>query len=373
VAVIALSWRWARVEPLPRTLAPGTTLRVRGTLLPGYASPELLVTSPTGAPLPVTTSPAQGEAFAFSAGLRDPGTYRVELLAVGHLGATVVANFPVDVGITPRTSVTVARRGAPADEGTAVQALFDAIARDRARAGLPALRSHATLAQVARAHSADMQAHGFVGHTSPTTGTAADRVARAGLRVRGVLENIGQGYSPMEVHDGLMQSPGHRANILHPDATHVGIGVLTRPEGSGALYVVTELFVRLTPRIDVDEGREHLLDGIDAARGRMRLPALARDDALAKACAAAAREFFASSVSREELSTRLGHAARALRRPYARLRVIVLVTDALDAAEAHEVFLDAGARAIGLAIAQGTRADTTPGTLVITAVLGYAP
>ena len=65
----------------------------------------------------------------------------------------------------------------------------------------------------------------FTAHISPRTGSPADRVAKAGIAVGRLLENIGSSSSPEEVHLGLMRSPGHRSAILDPDVTHVGIGV----------------------------------------------------------------------------------------------------------------------------------------------------
>lgn len=373
VVVLVLSWRWAALAPVPRALAPGDTLHVRGKLLPGYDTPELIVTraqGATGASVPVRGGGAG--AFAFEASLREAGAYRVELLAHSSLGPTVIANFPVEVGVAPQTQVDVVTRGAPPDEDDAVERLFDLVNTSRRAAGLAPLAFHRGLANVARAHDEDMRAHGFVGHTSPTTGNAPDRVARAGIRTHAVLENIGQGYSPEEVHEGLMQSPGHRANIMNPDATHVGIGIVTRKDTASTLYLVTQLFMRVARRIDVDDAPDRLLARIRAARAQRHLRALADDDALAEVCADAADAFFDSNASREELSARLGSTAQALRLPYRRMRAVVLVTDALDQAAKLDAFLDPDATAIGIGVAQGTRADTTPDAIVVVALLAYA-
>lgn len=373
VVVLVLSWRWATLDPVPRALAPGATLHVRGKLLPGYDTPELIVTraqGATGASVPVRGGGA--DAFAFTASVGEPGTYRVELLAHSSLGPTVVANFPVDVGVATQTQVDVVTHGAPPDEAEAVERLFGLVNASRHAAGLAPLAFHRGLAEVARAHDEDMRAHGFVGHTSPTTGAAPDRVARAGIRVNAVLENIGQGYSPEEVHEGLMQSPGHRANIMNPDATHVGIGVVARKDAASTLYLVTELFIRVAARIDVDDAPDTLLARIRDARAQRHIPALSDDDALADVCADAARSFFDANASREAVSARVGSAAQALRLPYRRMRAVVLVTDTLREAAKLDVFLDPDATAIGIGVAQGTRADTAPHAIVVVAVLAYA-
>ncbi len=116
----------------------------------------------------------------------------------------------------------------PAASATSSWRLTNATRREN---GLPPVVADGGLEQVARAHSQDMVQHDFVGHTSPTTGTAVQRVARAGYNSGLVLENIGRGYGAREIEEGLMQSPGHRANILNPDVTHVGIGVVAQQEG----------------------------------------------------------------------------------------------------------------------------------------------
>ncbi|MGC9500200.1 CAP domain-containing protein [Streptomyces sp. WG7] len=98
--------------------------------------------------------------------------------------------------------------------------------RERAGAGLPALAVDARLAHAAQAHSADMVARDFYSHTDPDGGKPWDRAAAAGATRRTVGENIACGQrSPADVVEGWMNSPGHRANILKPDFTHIGIGL----------------------------------------------------------------------------------------------------------------------------------------------------
>ncbi|MFJ9376926.1 CAP domain-containing protein [Streptomyces sp. NPDC101455] len=96
---------------------------------------------------------------------------------------------------------------------------------ERARAGLRALAVDPLLAAAAQAHSTDMVARAFYSHTSPDGSQPWDRAAAAGSRRRTIGENIACGQrSAAEVVEGWMNSPGHRANILKPDFTHIGIG-----------------------------------------------------------------------------------------------------------------------------------------------------
>ncbi|MFE7033776.1 CAP domain-containing protein [Streptomyces sp. NPDC057621] len=96
---------------------------------------------------------------------------------------------------------------------------------ERAAAGLPPLADDPLLTRAAQAHSADMVARAFYSHTAPDGSEPWDRAAAAGSPRRTIGENIACGQrSPAEVVRGWMDSPGHRANILKPAFTHLGVG-----------------------------------------------------------------------------------------------------------------------------------------------------
>ncbi|MGK5639426.1 CAP domain-containing protein [Streptomyces sp. URMC 126] len=95
----------------------------------------------------------------------------------------------------------------------------------RTAAGLRPLDGDPRLTAAAQAHSADMAARGYHSHTAPDGGRPWDRAVAAGCVHRSIGENIACGQrSPAEVVEGWMNSPGHRANILTPDFTHLGVG-----------------------------------------------------------------------------------------------------------------------------------------------------
>ncbi|MGW7265015.1 CAP domain-containing protein [Streptomyces sp. NPDC054842] len=96
---------------------------------------------------------------------------------------------------------------------------------ERTSAGLRPLATDARLTGAAQAHSTDMAVRGFYSHTSPEGREPWDRAAAAGSGHRSVGENIACGQRfPAEVVRGWMDSPGHRANILKPAFTHLGVG-----------------------------------------------------------------------------------------------------------------------------------------------------
>ncbi|SNR51195.1 CAP domain-containing protein [Actinomadura mexicana] len=95
----------------------------------------------------------------------------------------------------------------------------------RAAHGLRPLADDATLTAAAQAYSEDMAARRFYSHTSPEGTQPWDRARAAGSTHLGIGENIACGQrSPAEVVQGWMDSPGHRANILKPDFSYIGVG-----------------------------------------------------------------------------------------------------------------------------------------------------
>ncbi|WP_149550271.1 CAP domain-containing protein [Streptomyces marokkonensis] len=103
--------------------------------------------------------------------------------------------------------------------------VVDLTNRERAGAGLPQLSRDPLLTAAAQAHSADMAARDFYSHTAPDGSGPGDRAAAAGSVRRTIGENIACGQrSAAEVVRGWMNSPGHRANILKADFTHLGVG-----------------------------------------------------------------------------------------------------------------------------------------------------
>ena len=116
---------------------------------------------------------------------------------------------------------------------------MDLVNQERTSRGLNALRVDSTLTDLARAHSLDMIQRRYFSHYTPEGGSVADRADAAGLAYRIVGENLAIAPDLAQAHDGLMQSPGHRENILRPDYTRIGIGIY-REEGLG--LVITQNF-----------------------------------------------------------------------------------------------------------------------------------
>ena len=104
--------------------------------------------------------------------------------------------------------------------------MLDLVNQERRAAGLNALEPDPELTEVARKHSADMFARGYFAHDTPEGLTPFDRMREAGVRFITAGENLALAPTIPVAHTGLMNSPGHRANILRPQFGRVGIGIM---------------------------------------------------------------------------------------------------------------------------------------------------
>jgi uncharacterized protein YkwD len=117
--------------------------------------------------------------------------------------------------------------------------MLELLNAERAKHGLKPLRADPELTQVARAHSRDMFARGYFSHSTPDHVDPFDRMRQAHLRFLTAGENLALAPDVPQAHEGLMNSPGHRANILRPQFGRVGIGVL---DGGQHGLMVTQNF-----------------------------------------------------------------------------------------------------------------------------------
>jgi uncharacterized protein YkwD len=371
ISVTVLSARALTMQAVPRVVSPGDIVVLRGRLAEPLHDPKLVLTEPNGSTKRVDARKGR----EFNAEVRvGRGELRVELLAESEVGTTVVANFPVYAGVAPATSVSVpVPLDTPLDERAVVDRLLELVNADRARARLAPLQLDDELSLIALAHSRDMHDNNFIGHTSKTTGSASDRLQRAGVRTDLVLENVGRDYGPEEVHRALMESPGHRANVVHPTATHIGIGVVREVDEGRSAYLVTELFTRKALEIDVDDAPDELLDIINAERVRRGVSPLRADSALAELADATARGYFAPApLANDELVAALSRKAAAQSASrYKGTAALLTVVSALPDARGITALLDPKVRAVGFGVAQGTRRDSMPHAIVVVAVLGF--
>lgn len=105
--------------------------------------------------------------------------------------------------------------------------MLEMINNERTSRGLKPLEADPELVPVARAHSADMFARGYFSHYTPDREDPFQRMKDAGVRFRAAGENLALAPTLQIAHSGLMNSPGHRANILNPAFGRIGIGIMS--------------------------------------------------------------------------------------------------------------------------------------------------
>ena len=104
--------------------------------------------------------------------------------------------------------------------------MLDLVNAERIANGLQPLAADPELTEVARRHSSDMFARGYFAHDSPEGRTPFDRMHDANVQFLIAGENLALAPTVSIAHTGLMNSPGHRANILRPQFGRVGIGIM---------------------------------------------------------------------------------------------------------------------------------------------------
>ncbi|MBK8718450.1 MAG: CAP domain-containing protein [Deltaproteobacteria bacterium] len=245
--IVGVVERAVVLSPMVARIGSGGAIEVRGRLQGGRVRPAIDVTLPSGQARALGLARGGGEGDIATTLRCDAGdgVYQLEILADGEHGIEVVANFPLFCGVEPPAEIVAeVERLSPDVTATDVAiANLHFLNETRRARGLAALTWDERAAAVARAHSLDMQQHDFVGHVSPRTGDVGARFERAGIEAGLVRENVARGYGPAGIHDSLMRSPGHRANLLAADVTAVGIGVVIGPPESEAANAPRPVFL----------------------------------------------------------------------------------------------------------------------------------
>lgn len=128
-------------------------------------------------------------------------------------------------------------------EPAAEQQLLTLINQERAKAGVELLNLDERLTRAARKHSQLMIDHDSLAHQLLGEDPLVMRLSAEGVRCDHDGENIALNGDVQLAHAALMDSAGHRANILSDHFNSVGIGVVR----TGDLVYVTEDFAHVLP------------------------------------------------------------------------------------------------------------------------------
>lgn len=109
--------------------------------------------------------------------------------------------------------------------------LFDLTNAARVQHGLPVLTWDEHVRETARKHSSDMATNDYFNHTNLEGQSPFDRMLADGVYFTYAGENLAYGqYSSIFAHEGLMNSLGHRENILNEHYGYLGVGVAFNEE-----------------------------------------------------------------------------------------------------------------------------------------------
>lgn len=148
--------------------------------------------------------------------------------------------------------------------------MLDLINAERAKVGAPPLQLETNLNASAEEHSEWMLRTGTFSHTGAQGSSATERMRDAGFDFSGswrsaeniaiqsergpdgIMDDVGN------LHASLMNSPGHRANILNPNLDYVGIGIelgdFSYSSGRYESVIVTQNFAATNGEVDLDRG-----------------------------------------------------------------------------------------------------------------------
>jgi uncharacterized protein YkwD len=157
-------------------------------------------------------------------------------------------------------------------DSAAEQEIFRQVNADRAQAGLPPLELDNRLTEIARKHTEKMAEHKALSHQFPDEPDVRHRVISSGLRFDISGENVAFDRDADSAERSLMHSPPHRANILRPEFTVIGVGVIR----VGDTIYVTQDFAHRLKEFTPAQAENVVSNSFDQLRKDAGVPPLAR-------------------------------------------------------------------------------------------------
>ena len=159
------------------------------------------------------------------------------------------APAPAPAPVPPPAPAPVPPPGTPAAPAapswmTAAEAqAFTLLNETRIKNGVPPVQAHQDLTAQARLKAIDMVENNYFSHTSPTYGSAANMVRRAGIPFSALAENLSMASSVYRAHLQLeFSTQGHRQIMLNANFNYVGIAVVPLKNTPGVNMV--QIFIR---------------------------------------------------------------------------------------------------------------------------------
>ena len=133
--------------------------------------------------------------------------------------------FTIDPGSKQTIQLQNTNGELSVDEAAETKMLND-LNHERVSRELSPLEMDTKYRGIARDYARDMWTRHYFSHYNPEGKSVADRFDAAGIKYEMVGENLALAPTEETAHTGLMNSEGHRANILEPKFKKVGIGVI---------------------------------------------------------------------------------------------------------------------------------------------------
>ncbi len=270
IIVALTARRTVSLEPISRERSSGNPIAISGRVHPSFTNVAALAMGPDGQ---VVALPVDSKNQRFSSVFTpSSGRWVVELIATGPVGPVPLTQltFYVDEKI----STTYESQWPPHEQSIddLAEYMFGLINHARARHGLKPFERSRKLDLIAERHSLNMKEEVFVGHISKRSGTTANRLDHHGVLRSSHGENVALNSSVTDAHRGLMESLGHRRNLLSPRFTKVGLSV----EPSSLGWYVTQVFTE-----DLSEHSARSPSGLEVRVGGQSASKRSRYGALA--------------------------------------------------------------------------------------------
>ena len=331
-ATIILLDYMAQIDSIPRTLEPNSSLAFKAKIMPGHLNPRVPITFPNGQVQTFYPTEKSKNIYSFRIPLSaNQGRYTLEILVdKPNLGPKVATILPFYVGqpypLKEELQPPLHQTKIFKNTQEASNYLFLQVNQERIKHGMTPLEIDPRLNYVAYKHSEDMAKRHFFAHTNPDGLDPNQRFNSQG-GIGSVGENIASGTSIDAAHFHLMNSPGHRANVLHADFTHLGIGIYFY----GQNFYITQLFQHKNQEINTQDFQQGLISWLNNLRIQHQLPALQEDQIMSKTAQEHSRtmagaDHLAYKVQNTDFATRYTNNGGA----YAELNTLILRANSLN-------------------------------------------
>jgi len=253
------------IEPVPRVLPARGEAQLAATLDPMFHGPEITLAHEDARGIAEHPPVWKSDRYAFRATLAcgdHTGTAWVLIEARDDREAVArLALFPIACGQAPLDTYKLEPATAVAD-GAIARRLAAIINRERAAAGLSALRGDLRADAAAHREVLLMQRSHSVAHALGNT-TTAERLRTANLIPPSALEATLHAPDVVAAAEILMNERGYRDILARPEVTHVGVAIAF--DEHHELYVAIEL-VQISPPVDTKRLEAQIVARINATR-----------------------------------------------------------------------------------------------------------